>query len=462
MHGQDESYLGISTDEIAFIESQLSTTTFYYIDGVTGQVSVLEIPEIETDDSATIWNILNLVLNVVMIEIGIVLCCTGVGAGLGASLIAGGIIGMVAQYFKDEIGEFINSAIGSDGTQALGGGMSVMMGGVTINIGRNLIGKTGWGTAAGVVCIIVGIALAVFGASEITEVAFDYNFIKELTGISDKAYANLYQALGYASTVIITVYSTLSQYYKTVGGGVDKRVKLQREFKKRDKAYQRAQKELKRLAEKERKNYQKILEKAKPYVKDIVENGRYPSPKNKTWKMVESLDNFDPSGAGISKKQLIENGGNGYIVSRKNPNIKVKITNGVPDMGSQMFNSEAFLDITDTTVFCKSNKMDLFDLQYAEKLDNLSKTNQLEMIPDSLKGKKFTKELIGKFRKESNLVWHEDITGRVMLVPKSINNAGTWRGIPHVGANSVFNTKNLKAITMYETIQKLKELGVKF
>ena len=216
MHGQDESYLGISTDEIAFIESQLSTTTFYYIDGVTGQVSVLEIPEIETDDSATIWNILNLVLNVVMIEIGIVLCCTGVGAGLGASLIAGGIIGMVAQYFKDEIGEFINSAIGSDGTQALGGGMSVMMGGVTINIGRNLIGKTGWGTAAGVVCIIVGIALAVFGASEITEVAFDYNFIKELTGISDKAYANLYQALGYASTVIITVYSTLTQFYKKV------------------------------------------------------------------------------------------------------------------------------------------------------------------------------------------------------------------------------------------------------
>ncbi len=462
LHGQDESYLGISTDEIAFIESQLSTTTFYYIDGVTGQVSVLEIPEIETDDSATIWNILNLVLNVVMIEIGIVLCCTGVGAGLGASLIVGGIVGIVAQYFKDEIGEFINSAIGSDGTQALGGGMSVMMGGVTINIGRNLIGKTGWGTAAGVVCIIIGVALAVFGVSELSEVAFDYNFIKELTGISDKAYANLYQALGYASTVIITVYSTLSQYYKTVGGGVDKRVKLQREFKKRDKAYQRAQKELKRLAEKEYKNYQKILEKAKPYVKDIVENGRYPSPKNKTWKMVESLDNFDPSGAGISKKQLIENGGNGYIVSRKYPDIKVKITNGVPDMGSQMVNAEAFIDPLDTTIFCKSNKMDLFDYQYAKKLENFSKTDRLEMIPDALKGKDFTSKAIEKFRQDSNLVWHEDITGRVMLVPKSINNAGTWRGIPHIGANSVFNTKNVKAITMYETIQKLKKLGVKF
>ena len=457
LHGQDEKFLGISTDEIAFVESQLSTTTFYYIDGVTGQVSVLEIPEIETDDSATIWNILNLVLNVAMIVGGIVLCCTGVGAGLGASLIVGGIVGMVAQYFKDEIGEFINSAIGSDGTQTLGGGMSVMMGGVTINIGRNLIGKTGWGTAAGVVCIIIGVALAVFGVSELSEVAFDYNFIKEFTGISDKAYANLYQALGYASTVIITVYSTLSQYYKTVGGGVDKRVKLQREFKKRDKAYQRAQKELRRLAEKEYKNYQKILEKAKPYVKDIVENGIYPSPKNKTWKMVESLDNFDPSGAGIPKKKLIENGGNGYIVNRKNPNIKVKITNGVPDMGSQMLNSDAYIDPINKNIFCKSNKMDLFDYRYARKL-----TKHPEMIPDALKGKDLTADVIRKLRQDSQLVWHEDITGRVMLVPKSINNAGTWRGIPHIGANAVFKTKNIKAIKVYKAIKELKKLKMEF
>ena len=73
-----------------------------------------------------------------------------------------------------------------------------------------------------------------------------------------------------------------------------------------------------------------------------------------------------------------------------------------------------------------------------------------------------SKKSVSALCQDSQLVWHEDITGRVMLVPKSINNAGTWRGIPHVGANSVFNTKNLKAITMYETIQKLKELGVKF
>ncbi len=461
MHGQDESYLGISTDEIAFIESQLSTTTFYYIDGVTGQVSVLEIPEIETDDSATIWNILNLVLNVVMIEIGIVLCCTGVGAGLGASLIAGGIIGMVAQYFKDEIGEFINSAIGSDGTQALGGGMSVMMGGVTINIGRNLIGKTGWGTAAGVVCIIVGIALAVFGASEITEVAFDYNFIKELTGISDKAYANLYQALGYASTVIITVYSTLSQYYKTVGGGVDKRVKLQREFKKRDKAYQRAQKELKRLAEKESENYQKIyqkiLEEAKPYVKDVVKNHNYPVPDNKTWKMVESLDNFDPISDGIPKQRLIENGGNGYIVNRNNPNIKVKITNGVPDYSPHLLDPDAYVDPIDKSIFGKCSKMNEFDKLYAQKL-----VKNPEMIPDLLKGQQITPKAIEFLRDKYNYAWHEDITGRVMLVPRSINNAGIWQGIPHSGMEAVFMSKSARGKVLYETVNKLKELGVKF
>lgn len=131
-------------------------------------------------------------------------------------MIAGGVVGLVAQYFQDEIGQFFNDVFGIKGTQAIGGGVSMTMGGMTINIGTKLIGKTGWGTAAGVLCIIVGALLAVFGLSEICDVAFDYNFIKEWTGISDSVYNNLYRALGYAATVIMVTYSTLKACYKKV------------------------------------------------------------------------------------------------------------------------------------------------------------------------------------------------------------------------------------------------------
>lgn len=49
-----------------------------------------------------------------------------------------------------------------------------------------------------------------------------------------------------------------------------------------------------------------------------------------------------------------------------------------------------------------------------------------------------------------------------MLVPKSINNAGTWRGIPHIGANAVFKAKNIKAIKVYKAIKELKKLKMEF
>lgn len=424
LHGQDESYLGISTDEIAFIESQLSTTTFYYIDGVTGQVSVLEIPEIETDDSATIWNILNLVLNVVMIEIGIVLCCTGVGAGLGASLIAGGIIGMVAQYFKDEIGVFLNNMLGSDGTQALGGGMSVMMGGVTINIGRNLIGKTGWGTAAGVVCIIVGIALAVFGASELSEVAFDYNFIKEWTGISDKAYANLYQALGYASTVIITVYSTLSQYYKLLN---------------------------KKNLSKSLGNSVKGIREEKPYLKEAIDKLPNPDKKRAKW------DLFSESGKKISKSELYNNGGNGYYVSKANPNLKVPVKDGFP----------VFDDFAKAKVSIKDGFTASRDVNF--KLFNKELADQWSLNPNSIPSEyaewfrikgistnALVDRHIDKLMNHFKLTWHEhQNTFNAQLIKSSIHTASKG-GFSHLGGISI--VKKMEAANkIAKTINKISK-----
>ncbi len=49
-----------------------------------------------------------------------------------------------------------------------------------------------------------------------------------------------------------------------------------------------------------------------------------------------------------------------------------------------------------------------------------------------------------------------------MLVPRSINNAGIWQGIPHSGMEAVFMSKSARGKVLYETVNKLKELGVKF
>ena len=446
LHGQDETFLGISSEQIAFVESQITNTSFYYIDGVTGQISVLEIPEITTDNSATIWNILNVVLNVAMIVGGIIICCTGVGFGLGLGLAAGGVFGLVAQYFQDEIGQIFNSILGTKGTQALGGGMSVTMGAVTINIGTKLIGKTGWGTAAGVVCIIIGTLLATFGLSELTEVVFNYNIIKEWTGISDAAYANLYRALGYAATVIIVVYSTLTKYYKLVD---EKNAAAEAGMTVKE--YRRAQKEITRIIKEN--SYEKALE-DKTLTKKIVDNNIYPAHDNKTWKMVSSLDDFDAAGNGISREQLIQNGGSGYIVNRNNPEIYVKVTNGLVDFSPHMPNSSAFIEPPDISICSKSNRMNIFDKMYADKLANTPGIS----IPKQLNGN-ISADAIRNFRETYNYVWHEDITGRVMLIPHSLHSS-SWSGISHIGLHAMA-IGNESAKDIYNAVKKLKEMGLK-
>ncbi len=359
-----------------------------------------------------------------MIEIGIVLCCTGVGAGLGASLIVGGIVGIVAQYFKDEIGEFINSAIGSDGTQALGGGMSVMMGGVTINIGRNLIGKTGWGTAAGVVCIIIGVALAVFGVSELSEVAFDYNFIKELTGISDKAYANLYQALGYASTVIITVYSTLSQYYKLLN---------------------------KKNLSKSLGNSIKEIRKETPDLKEAIDNLHNPDKKDATWEL------FSENGKKIPKSELYNNGGNGYYVSKADPNLKVPVKDGFP-----VFDDFAKAKVSIKDGFTAKRNVNV-------KLFNKELADQWSLNPNSIPSEyaewfrikgistnALVDRHIDKLMNHFKLTWHEHQNKfSAQLIESSIHTASKG-GFSHLGGISIVK-KMEAAKKIANTINKISK-----
>ena len=223
LHGQREEFLGLSAEQIYLIESQLDSTTFYYVDGVTGAIGTLDVASVleiikQTQGTVwdTVWKAVSFALSVISIVVGVVLCFTP-AAALGVGLIIGGVIGLTAQYFQEEIANFIVGLLGQDGAKVAGGGMTIIMGGLTINVGTKLIGKAGWvGTAAGVMLIIIGAVLMAFGLSEITEVAFDYNFIKEWTGISDLAYSNLLKGLTYIATIAVVVYNTVKTYYKLV------------------------------------------------------------------------------------------------------------------------------------------------------------------------------------------------------------------------------------------------------
>ena len=73
-------------------------------------------------------------------------------------------------------------------------------------------------------------------------------------------------------------------------------------------------------------------------------------------------------------------------------------------------------------------------------------------------GAKISANTIENFCKTSKYVWHEDITGRVMLVPHYINTGGSWYGIPHIGLHSVYVTKNARAIELHKLVQKLNEM----
>lgn len=447
LHGQDETFLGISSEQIAFVESQVTNSTFYYVDGTTGQISVLEIPEITTDNSATIWNIIDVVLNSLMIVVGVVLIIAAAftaGATLAAGiwLLAGGIAGMVMHYFQDEISEFLVNTFTDRGAQGIGGVVSIGGGVGTIVIGTKVLSSApGWTKAFSAIFFILGALQIVFGFNEFVDATLEFNFFTDVLHMSDSLYQNLYKAFNYAAAAAAVVYAVVGTVYNTVKLG-----KIAKEAGyKNIREYKRAL---------------KAIKENRALVDDIVKNNRYPGPKNKTWKMVSSIDGFDPSGPGMTREELLKNGGNGYIVKRSDPTVSVKITNGVIDMSEKMLNSNAFVDSLDAKIFGNGKKMDLFDELYAQKL-----ANNPDMIPKALKefeSGQITSDVINNFRSEKGYVWHEDITGKVMLVPHDINTGGSWYGIPHMGAPAVHVTKNVKAVAVYNAIQKLKQLGVKF
>jgi RHS repeat-associated protein len=122
----------------------------------------------------------------VQIAAGIALMATGLGAGLGASLVIGGTLGIVTNVLGSQIGGGLGSML--NGSGAISTGISLMSCGVV-------------GIIAGSALVLVGGATALMGANEVVEGVTGTNYIKDETGISDEAYAGLYVGLNITSAV---------------------------------------------------------------------------------------------------------------------------------------------------------------------------------------------------------------------------------------------------------------------
>ena len=178
VNNQEESYLGIPTDVLQGIEAQLSNTVFYYIDG-DGELQFAAIPP---DPEPNVWKT---IFAWSQIALGGLLIITGVGAGIGAMMMIGGIIGLISDELSTILG----------GLGSIGNGLKCLLVGIQLFS----LGPIGW--IAGTVVVVTGLATIAIGINDILSVLTGKNFIQELTGLDDQAYFWLSLGLNIASTI---------------------------------------------------------------------------------------------------------------------------------------------------------------------------------------------------------------------------------------------------------------------
>lgn len=121
--------------------------------------------------------------------VGIVLVCTGVGAGLGASLILSGTLGLIANAAGPRIAQFI------------GGAGSVANGSGAISTGISLW-SYGWiGAVAGTLLIGIGTATILFGVNDMATSVSGTNYIQQQFNLSDKQYGMINLGLNLTSSL---------------------------------------------------------------------------------------------------------------------------------------------------------------------------------------------------------------------------------------------------------------------
>ena len=138
-------------------------------------------PIANIDPNGNAW--WNWLISGLQIVAGIVLVATGVGAGLGASLIVGGTLGMVGNIV---------------GSQIAGGLGSMANGWGAISTGLSLFS---YNLVAAIAMTIVGAGTMILGTNEVVAGVTGTNYIQEWTGMSDSLYGGLYFGLNIVSSI---------------------------------------------------------------------------------------------------------------------------------------------------------------------------------------------------------------------------------------------------------------------
>jgi hypothetical protein len=211
---QIEAFMGLSAEQIYFVESQISNSQYYYIDGVTGEVRVLEILA-DPPKGSNFWNVLSWVMAGVQIVGGIITIVTSLATIIGTAgtatplavfslingvgMIVGGVAGIVSLVTKDP-----NAATFAGGIGAISSGAECTM------VGIRMLANPKSGTAGkitGGVCIFIGIIAAGFGVNEVVSSFTGTNTLKEWMG------DDLYNGLYMGSTIAATILSIAGNVY---------------------------------------------------------------------------------------------------------------------------------------------------------------------------------------------------------------------------------------------------------
>lgn len=165
----------INADDISYIEPET-------IGGLNLYSYCGNNPVMGVDPNGTAW--WNWVVSGLQIALGVALIATGLGAGLGASLIVGGTIGIVSEAFGSQIGGGIGSIV--NGSGAISTGISLFSFGLV-------------GAILGSTMIAVGAATVLMGTNEIYSGFSGQNALRSLIG--EKFYDGLYLGLNTVSSI---------------------------------------------------------------------------------------------------------------------------------------------------------------------------------------------------------------------------------------------------------------------
>ena len=320
LHGQDERFLGLSAEEIYFYESNPNAIQFYYIDGQTGTINVLDFPQ-EEKNSVPWWRIalaaVTVAAGAVMLFIpcmqpfGVLTLMSGaaqvadlcgahglakvlnIATTIGAAIVTGNPLPLMLMLMSEAGGGHLATGIGFAST-----GYS------SITVGIASFGNGPVGIVLGIINIALGIVDLGFAANEIAWEFTGTNYMAKWFNMSDELYYALGAAAMTATTVMIVASTVYGQHYQAKQAqSAVKKEQDQRESptekeiaKMRKAAAKKAKAEEIKYLKAQKEYYEKYGELpndaniengwgtaqnlTKAQVNDIINNGKFPSTFN--------------------------------------------------------------------------------------------------------------------------------------------------------------------------------------